>query len=34
MTALKFAVFIPAIVVSLIMGIGGLIMWAKGRKNS
>ena len=27
MTALKFAVFIPAIIVSLMMGIGGLFMW-------
>lgn len=34
MTALKFAVFIPAILVSLIMGIGGLIIWFKQRKSS
>ena len=34
MTALKFAIFIPAIIVSLIMGVGGLIMWAKDRNNS
>ena len=34
MTALKFAIFIPAIFISLIMGIGGLIMWFRHRKNS
>jgi len=34
MTALKFAFFIPAIIVSLIMGGGGLIAWVKHRKNS
>ena len=34
MTALKFAVFIPAIIVSVIMGGGGLIMWRRDRKNS
>ena len=34
MTALKFATFIPAIILSLIMGLGGLIAWNKDRKNS
>jgi len=34
MTALKFAFFIPAIIVSLIMGCGGLIPWVRHRKNS
>lgn len=34
MTALKFAVFIPAIFVSLIMGVGGLINWLRHRKSS
>lgn len=34
MTALKFAVFIPAILVSLAVGIGGLIAWLRWRKSS
>ena len=34
MTALKFAIFIPAIIVSLIMGVGGLICWLRQRKSS
>lgn len=34
MTALKFAVFIPAIIISLIMGIGGLMAWLRHRKSS
>ena len=34
MTALKFAVFIPAIIVSLIMGIGGIFAWLRNRKSS
>lgn len=34
MTALKFVIFIPAIIVSLIMGAGGLITWVKSVKNS
>lgn len=34
MTAFKFAVFIPAIIVSLIMGAGGLILWLRQRKSS
>jgi len=33
MTALKFATFIPAIITSFIMGIGGLWAWFKGRKH-
>lgn len=34
MTALKFGVFIPAILVSLVMGIGGLVAWLRHRKSS
>ncbi|MEP3890848.1 MAG: hypothetical protein ABJN69_10290 [Hellea sp.] len=34
MTALKFAIFIPAIIVSLIMGIGGIIAWLRNGKHS
>lgn len=34
MTALKFAFFIPAIIVSLLMAIIGLIMWVKHVKSS
>jgi len=34
MTALKFAIFIPAIIVSLIMGVWGLIAWFRGRNSS
>ena len=34
MTALKFAIFIPAIIVSLSMAIGGLIGWRRNRKHS
>jgi hypothetical protein len=34
MTALKFAVFIPAIIVSLMMGIGGLFMWQSRKRRS
>lgn len=34
MTALKFAIFIPAIIVALLMGIGGLIFWLRHRKHS
>jgi len=33
-TALKFLVFIPGIVVSLIMGAGGLIAWIRQRNRS
>lgn len=31
MTALKFMIFIPAIFISLVMGIGGVIAWARHR---
>lgn len=34
MTALKFTFFIPAIIVSLLMAITGLIMWVKRVKSS
>jgi len=34
LTALKFAVFIPAIFVSMIMGLWGLIAWLRHRKSS
>jgi len=34
MTALKFAVFIPAIIISLIMGAWGLLAWCKNLKSS
>lgn len=33
MTALKFTVFIPAIFISLIMGVGGLVAWIKQKKS-
>ena len=34
MTALKFVVFIPAIIISLFMGLCGVITWLRYRKNS
>jgi hypothetical protein len=34
MTALKFLFFIPAIIASAIMLLGGLLMWAKARNSS
>ena len=33
MTALKFAIFIPAIIISLIMGAAGLFAWFRSGKN-
>lgn len=34
MTALKFVIFIPAIIVSIIMGLGGVFCWLRQRKSS
>ena len=34
LTALKFAIFIPAIFVSLVMGIFGLVTWFRAAKSS
>lgn len=34
LTALKFVVFIPAIIISLIMAVGGLVIWRRRIKHS